>query len=216
MNIRNKILISLAVGLLGVAQVGAQTVIVDTTTQPPDVADGSPDSVYDTRWLANKFTTDSSTYNLAGVTLTLSTAVDTSSSFQVEIYSDSAGTPNASLAVLSGNSTPSSPATYTPLATLQLNANSSYWVVAKVLSPTGEYTWHFAGPSGASFTGVGSLGGFSASTDAGASWSGEDANFPALFSVTGNATVPEPSSYAAIFGVAALGYGAFSRRLRRA
>jgi hypothetical protein len=206
-------LTSIAVGLVCANHLGGQTVIVNNQNQTPDFADGSPDHVLSTRWLANKFTTDGSAYDLAVVNMTVG-GNDTSSSFQVDIYSSAGGTPNTSLATLTGV-TPMGIGLYpyVPSSQLQLSANTEYWLVAKVLSGNGDYFWHFV--SNTMNTGVGIMGGFSVSTLQGATWSAEDLSFPRAFLVTGNAVVPEPSSYAAILGIAALCYGAYSRRRSR-
>lgn len=204
MTTRKQFLATAVIGLLCASQVSAQTVIVDNTAEPVHVT--SPVAVNFSSWEANKFTTDANTYSLQSITLNLDDALDTSGAFVVELHSDNSGTPGSFIAALSGSVNPATAGlyTYTPSSTVTLNPNTPYWVVAMVSSGNGDYGWHFTSSTSQAPGAVGTVGGFSESLDQGASWSAEDTSFPSEFKVVG--VVPEPSTYAAVFGLVALGF----------
>ena len=199
-----------AISVFSLACAHAQTVIDSTTQSVTGAA-----AINFSDWNGNKFVNDATSRNLQSITLSMDVAADTSGSFRVELYSNSGSLPGSSLGILTGNGNPATAGlyTYTPSSTITLNPNTTYWVVAKVTSGLGDYSWNYT--STTTHGGTGTLGGFSESFDQGGSWSAENVSFPSMFSVTATA-VPEPSSYAAMLGVAALGFGIFNRRFRRA
>lgn len=116
---------------------------------------------------------------------------------------------------LTGTANPSTAGSYTFTAASQvLAANTTYWIVAGVSSGAGSYRWNASTAAGfyeTAFTTQPDA--FAASNDGGTSWSvstGASSN-PYLFSVSAVA-VPEPSTYAALAGVAALGLALWRRR----
>jgi hypothetical protein len=107
---------------------------------------------------------------------------------------------------------------YTTNAPATLLANSTYWVVAS--APTAPASAFFAWRSTNSTAEDGGvLSGWSlgdtrwASLNGGTSWSGLGGAIP-QFSVQVSA-IPEPSTYAVFTGLAALGWVAFRRRIKR-
>ena len=199
-----------AISVFSLAYAHAQTVINNTSQSVTGVA---PINFSD--WNGNKFVNDASSRNLQSITLSMGGAADTSGAFQVELHSNSGGLPGGLLGVLTGNGNPATAGlyTYSTGSTITLSPNTTYWVVAKVTSGLGDYSWNYT--STTTQSGTGTLGGFSESTNQGGSWSAENVSFPSMFSVTATA-VPEPASYAAMLGIAALGFGVISRRYRRA
>lgn len=187
---------------------------------------------YSTNWIvapsnfvAGSFTTDGyqSSFQLASVTVRLGSGVGTPGGFAVRLFSDSSGQPGTAFETLSGASNPSGNSTqaYTSAGTT-LSANITYWIVAS--ASTGNVNtdyYHVAMTNSLSETTVGSASwlignGTRYSLDDGSSWFTYTDNIP-MFSVTTVAAVPEPSTYATIFGACALGLVAYRRhRLRKA
>jgi hypothetical protein len=103
--------------------------------------------------------------------------------------------------------------TFTPTASFELAANTSYWVVLSEVSGDDFIGWtaSFSQPSGP----AGVLGS-NVSRDAGATWLGDNpqANFKMQIAATA-AAVPEPGTFW-LLGTGFLPFGAyvFSRRLR--
>ena len=85
--------------------------------------------------------------------------------------------------------------TYTATGTYSLAASATYWVVVSYL---GAPSWEFT--NGGVFTGTGTLGAFSNSSNSGANWDGPFAASlqPYLFEVdaTTATTAPEPTTVA--------------------
>ena len=205
--IRNKILVAVASSLIVPTYAQAQTIVDNTasTISGSDVIDSN-------NWLANSFTMDGTSRSLQSVTLSLADGNAVGGTFQVQVWDDGGSKPGTVIATLSGNSDPLTENiySYTPSATVTLSANTKYWVVAEASTTSGIYNWNIANPSVS--TGVGTLGGWSGTADAGSFWTAENNTGPFMFNVT---AVPEPSSYAAVFGILALGFGVASRHLRR-
>lgn len=151
------------------------------------------DTITSTVYLSSSFTTNASagSYTLDSVTINLGDALTETGGFFLRIMSQTSSRPGTLIGTLSGETNPSGGLyTYTPSATITLNANTTYWLVAGVTG-TGEYRWLSA--TGSNQTGDWTIGNnISTSMNTGSSWTNR--NFPPyLFSVTATA-IPEPSS----------------------
>jgi len=93
--------------------------------------------------IATRFTTDSSesAFRLDSVTILMGFG-STTGGFRLSIYDDGAGIPGSLVGTLSGEDAPMSPGphVYTS-SSIQLAANSSYWVVADVTFPSSTFYW---------------------------------------------------------------------------
>ncbi len=173
------------------------------------------------RLLAQSFTTDSSSaqFNLISVSLMFYQSVGTIGNFTVTVYGNDSGKPGSVLGTLSGNASPTATfagqqETYTASG-VTLNANTTYWVSWGFSSPNDDGATYIGTPmQDTSATGQWSLGVTRVSFDFGSSWAGFAATeFPAQISIQASAiAVPEPGTYAAIAGAAALGLAAWRRR----
>lgn len=152
------------------------------------------DTVTRTAYLASSFTTNASaaSYTLDTVIVDMGTAITPGGGFKLELRSDQSLVPGAVVAELVGEGNPSDGLfAYTPAATVILNANTTYWLVASVSGGTGEYRWRAAASNDQ--TGDWAIGnniGFSGNS--GANWSLQGFP-PSLFSISATA-VPEPGS----------------------
>ncbi|MBC7368752.1 MAG: PEP-CTERM sorting domain-containing protein [Undibacterium sp.] len=160
------------------------------------------------------FTTDNSAagWTLSGVTLSFANAPMPNGNFFAAIYSDNASRPGSLLATLSGNSNPSATYFAYTSAGLSLAPNTTYHLVTGVSTGFSLFSWNYAGPNQSGWsiadTGYGSI-------DQAVSWS--QSGLPGTFSVAATATaIPEPSTYAVLVGVSALGFAAWRRRRVRA
>lgn len=166
-------------------------------------------------WWASSFTTHSETsYTLNSVSLKFSAAANTSGNFFVRLYSNNSGVPGSSLETLSGTANPSSATTYSFTSTgTTLSAGTRYWLVAGVTSGAGDYKWDWTNSTAQNSVEGQSWGigddDVHTSTNSGSSWVFDGAAMQ--FSVNATA-VPEPGTYAALFGLAALGVVAWRRR----
>lgn len=165
---------------------------------------------------AGSFTTGSTGTLLSSITLGLLGGSGTG--FSVGLYSNSSNTPGTLLETLTGETAPTAAGnyTYTSGGSTVLNANTTYWWVASVPSDSNSVQFNLdysnAGPEIAQAGW--SYGSNSQQQNAGA-WNSYDS--PTLkFSVTTGSAIPEPSTYAALFGLSALGLAAYRRKQRPA
>jgi hypothetical protein len=169
-----------------------------------------------TNHLAQAFTTSSSSFQVDSVTLRTNSAINTGGNFFVQIVTG-ATAPLDDLGsggfahTLTGTDNPAANGTHTFLAnSLILQANTTYWLRLGVSSGTGNYRWFF--PSSTTFeTSVWSIGTVANSTSSGASWTLQPSFNPYMFSISASA-IPEPSTYAALAGLGALGLAIWRRR----
>ncbi|MSU35807.1 MAG: hypothetical protein EXS36_12030 [Pedosphaera sp.] len=98
--------------------------------------------------IAQSFTTGSDPSTLFSVTLQIGVQflniANGGGGFSVSLYDDNNGLPGASLAVLTGNDTPSFEAllsSYTPSVSTPLTASTPYWIVASVPQPSPLQTY---------------------------------------------------------------------------
>ena len=178
---------------------------------------------------AVSFTTGAASVDFTGVTFLLAASgTAQGSGFHVTLNSgfSSPGGTTGILATLAGNSSPApggTPTTFAYTATIPvtLAANTTYWVqVDAFTTPTGTH-WNWAQTDTSPVVDAGGLTGwsfgitsFAFTNTGGSSWSFNTPGpeFP-QFSVQYQATaVPEPSVYATLAGLAALGFAAIRRR----
>lgn len=168
----------------------------------------------ETALLAQSFTTGSTAMTLDFISPRFDTNLATA--FTLSLYSNASTIPGTSIEQLTGTTTPNSSTTYdfTSGGTI-LAANTTYWLVASAATSTHQaflsYTTStsFTSPDGWT------LGGIRSTTNSGINWNNFNEGQVIRFSVNAS-PVPEPSTYAAIFGVLALGFAAWQRRRARA
>lgn len=97
---------------------------------------------------------------------------------------------------------------FTPDSAMTLDANTTYWFLLGS-SNAGTYDWDYA--NSGLFSGPGSLGNYSDSSDGGVTWDLRGNDFPYFIEVNGSAAIPEPAS-AGLAGVLTLGWLATRRR----
>ncbi len=195
----------------------AQTVMVSNLTEtsngtvpvsyrPPDFEDSA--SRYSA---AASFTTGTAATSLANVTINLGGG--SGSDFSVSLYSNTNNNPGSLLATLSGPTAPTTSGhfVYTPTSLLALAANTTYWWVASV--PVSSSTISFNIRSTASTAETSSTGWTIGDTWRQQPISGayNSATGPLMFSVAASA-IPEPSTYAALAGLVALGFAVYRRK----
>jgi hypothetical protein len=160
-------------------------------------------------WWAQSFTTDENNYTFTSVVLGLGSVSPDSGSFVVSLY-DATGAssrPGILLAALSGNAAPPIPGDYTYSGTWSLSANTTYYVVAGVISGTGSYVWKLANTVSDGSAPIGS----SFSSDSGGNWDAPSTGFLLDMQVNGEVSpVPEPLNTAlGIFGILLVGAQSF-------
>ncbi len=193
--------------LLSIMQQLNATILVSNITN----ATPFPSAVSDGDWLADSFTTDAQSYTLNNVKLDMD-ATTGGGNFVVSIFDDNTGEPGSLLTngTLSGETNPNLDQVYTYITTAAFNlaANTTYWVVAAETLNTNFFFWSATFDTTESGDGaIGDVGKFS--SNQGVSWN--DNTILQRFSVDVTA-VPEPSDYAAIFGICAIVITFYLRR----
>jgi hypothetical protein len=144
-------------------------------------------------WIGAGFATGPSNYTLNSATLLLQQ--NATGGVLLDLYSDTNGRPGVLLGALGAPGGFSSTLTPTEFSgsNLPLLANNTYWLVLR--SNSGEYEWAYTDNNTGS--GVGFVGTWSASDDAGATWLASDIDpmMMAVEAVPANATVPEPGAF---------------------
>lgn len=163
-----------------------------------------------TALLAQSFTTGSTATKLDFITPRFDTNLATA--FTLSLYSNSTTNPGTLIETLTGTATPNSATTYnfTSGGTI-LAANTTYWWVASAATSTNQAYISFT--NSASFTSPDgwTLGVIRSTTNSGTTWNDFNTGQELRFSVNASA-VPEPSTYAALAGAAALGLAVWRRR----
>jgi hypothetical protein len=176
-----------------------------------------------TSWLAAKFSVDSQAYWLDSIRLDLDNQIPSpqSGTIRLQLFTSNDGgtTPLSDAGAVFPTTFVTTPpytdtyVTFTPTASLELAANTSYWVVLSEVSGDGYIAWtsSMSQPSGP----AGVLGS-NVSRDARATWLGDNpqANFKMQITATA-AAVPEPGTFW-LLGTGFLPFGAYvlCRRLR--
>lgn len=192
------------VGLIAAAPASAQVVLLGNMPS----SDGTSDGLSNSTKIAVSFTVGSSGFSVSNVSLRLEGIYYAYP--VVNFHSNLAGAPGATVG---GNFTMGQMGnladySFTSGTTLELSANTTYWMVAE--SQSGSSSWK---GSGATPTGLASFGGYSFTSDSGTTWAAHTSSMPS-FAINGSA-IPEPSTYAAIAGALAIGFAAYRRRASR-
>jgi len=171
-------------------------------------------------YAAETFTTGAAQSTLNSITLNFDAMNFSNTTFSLRLYSSAGAQPGTLIETLSGSTSPSNGTfSYTSAGSTVLSANTTYWWVAAsstngvIFHPT--YTSSTAETSSAGWT-IGNSGYTGSTTTAGVLPTFSATATPFQFSVTAVSAVPEPSTYAAIFGALALGAVAVVRRRRAA
>lgn len=154
-------------------------------------ATGASYSSNDLQWNAQKFQTDGQSYDLVDVTLSMLLSAGTGNA-TLQIYSDSSGSPNASIATLTSPGSYSGTLSNTTFTAsgVTLAPNSAYWVVLKGPDSNTIFEWSFTDDNTGS--GVGFTTNWAYSDNLGSSWNPSSTS-PYQMRVSVQ-PVPEPSS----------------------
>lgn len=163
------------------------------------------------RWWAKPFTTGNANYSLTNISILASSGVPNTTSILANLLTDSSGTPGTVIQSMTlSNAWSSNVGIFTPTGSVTLSPNTIYWFEVKRDSGAQELTW-LCTPSGGYSGDVGwSIGDNKYSFD-GSSWVSYS-SYKGFMSVNATAAVPEPSTYAALIGLAALGLAGYRRR----
>lgn len=213
----------LVLPLVFVGSLTAQTTVVSNLSESTS---GDSGAYYDpgfppmfpatNRWQANSFTTSTSMLQLDGI-IFKSAYSESVTPLTVKLFSDNAGAPGTALATLgSAVDVGSGYYKFSPTSTLTLSSNTTYWWVASLTAATSTsfrmpVTYSVNETSDYGWT-IGSR--LAQSTNGGTSWNVAGIDLVNQFSVSAVSAVPEPSTWALLLGVAALG-GVVAQRRRR-
>jgi hypothetical protein len=213
MHIRSRLVLLLALAtssVVGVCTLSAQTTLVSSLSNTTiTVLEASPTA----RW-ANAFTTGATSALLNSVTFKYQSNQSTDTTISAFVYSSAGSVPGSLLATATsavlGNNNGSFYEAQISLnfaGGFTLSANTDYFIV----SGASLSVFGVAGTN-SSQTGLSGFSIYSSSTfstNGGASFGGSSNG--ALFALSGSA-IPEPSTYAAILGLVAVGAAAWRRR----
>jgi hypothetical protein len=207
----------LAVGLCVAGIAHAQSVLISDLGDPTG---GANDQILNrtgshgsNSGIADSFTVGAGDFSLTSIGIDISGGSGTLPVFG--LYSDSSGTPGSLIATLSLTGGFSAGVNvFTPSTSVTLLANTTYWWVGEEQTiSNASYTIPIAN-GGAATTGEPdwTIGGIEQNQSSGAF--GAPGSYETEFDVVGTemSAVPEPSTYALIAGVAALGFAVYRRR----
>lgn len=217
-NISGKLSLALALGTLALCQVlHAQTVVVSNTAESTGGSAGALKAsgfMGVDQWGGGSFTTGATAMNLDSVILDF-LSVSNVPGLQLSIYSNASDRPGVSLAVLGSATTIDAGNliyAFAPTSTLALQPTTTYWWISNYVSD-GQYSVGMTASTNETSAFGWTIGnGLVQSSNGGTSWN-VDTLYTMQFSVAASA-VPEPSTYAAILGAAALVLAGVKRRLR--
>ena len=174
---------------------------------------GSPPNPYGSK--AVGFTMGSVAYDLTAVTLQLKNVTGTTDAPLVEIYTKGASSPGSLVGALVNptfNGAASTAYTFTPAASITLNANASYYIVVRQTNTVGSdlsFSWLFGNTSVTPVSSVGAVGAgtlYGMSNSSSISQINQASPNYTWFQINGViSAVPEPSTYALLVGFAGLG-----------
>jgi len=187
---------------------------------------GGAGTIGSDKWAAQGFSTPGLTYTLGSVTLRLAREAITAATFDVSLWSATAGgIPGSQIAPLStGNSigvlsTSFSDLTFSAPGGITLQPNTSYFLVLSASTPAPSgLIWGVTQAENPSSTGPGQVAGWAFSANHGTTWGTIPPNYtdgtvslgnPFQFAVT---AVPEPALSAVVAGVVSLCFGLFRWR----
>lgn len=172
--------------------------------------------VFDNQWVAREFTTGANAggYQLNHVDLALN-RFSSDPTFAVSLWSDASNAPGSQLGVFTyaGSGTQ-----FNWVSGANLNAATTYWItVSSTQSFDGSTSHAWGATPDASFALAGgwTAGAALGSADQGGGWGNLPSNFQFAVTATELTAIPEPSTYAALAGLAAM-VGAVVARRRRA
>lgn len=161
------------------------------------------------RFVTNSNGTDSFQLGIVSLNLEVSGVVN---NFTVQIHSNSSNAPGSVLGTLTGETSPRTGQYDFVNGSVILDANTTYWVTWGFTSGAG----HFGNSRIAStaHTGDWTFTGSTKSYDDGAAWFGPELGSSYQISIQPMSAVPEPSTYAALCGVAVLSLALWRKRRR--
>lgn len=164
--------------------------------------------------VASDFTTGNEAATLDSITL-LFDANSSGSGFVLSLYSAGEGQPGSLLETLSGPDSPgeANAYTYSSVNATPLEANTTYWWVGSV--GNGQFNYrntYSSAETGAAGWSIGDSSSFSQLN--GGAWE-SSGGAQVRFSVSVTSAVPEPGTYAAFAGAAALGFAVWRRFTRK-
>src|SRR5215831_7414009 len=135
----------LCAGLALPGRIQGQLVLLDNTTNTPH----GGFVVWSGQIVAQGFLMSNQAAILQKVTLSLKGS-STASGLVVSLYSDSGGSPGATLATLTGTSAPATDGNYDYTGSFALAANAKYWIVATSTGSGPGLVWAFTEVAGGS------------------------------------------------------------------
>ncbi|MBP6508323.1 MAG: PEP-CTERM sorting domain-containing protein [Opitutaceae bacterium] len=161
------------------------------------------------QFIAQSFITDSSSaqFQLSMVTLPIVSGSGMTD-FTVQIRNDLSGGPGSLVGTLTGSTSPTNGPYDFVNGSMLLDASTTYWVT------WGASSGDFGSPQMTGNMGSGdwALGNYTNSYNDGANWYGPSSGYSYQISIQGISPVPEPSTYALLFGALIFGFVAWHRR----
>ena len=204
---------------LSLGQQASAATLVENLSQPTNLGF----QVKNNQWVGSSFQTGNASYGYTLNSVTLRIGQSTLGSLFVKLYSNVVGNPGTEITSFN---VPSIGGTnnydFTLTNSQLLTANTTYWLVAGILSGSGEYVWaktNSTAETGLPGWSIGDLAFFS--TDGGNIWNSFVSPEPFQFSVNGTVNtppppptnIPEPGSVVALLGLGGLGLASRLKKL---